>query len=127
MILWTNTCRLKIFLIKFMKMKKEEASERSDCEGILIVNKPKGKTSFSLVSRLRKCLKVQKIGHAGTLDPFATGVMVMLIGRSYTKKSAYYLSSDKEYRASLYLGAATDSYDSEGKREKTSSLIPSFE
>lgn len=96
-------------------------------EGILLVDKPKGKTSFSLVGRLRKCLGVQKIGHAGTLDPFATGVMVMLIGKNYTKKSDQFLSSSKEYVAELLLGSATDSYDIDGTVTNTSPIIPSLE
>jgi len=95
-------------------------------EGILLVNKPKGKTSFSLVGRLRKCLGVKKIGHAGTLDPFATGVMVMLIGRNYTKKSDEFLTSDKEYLATMLLGVATDSYDIDGQVTNTSDLVPTI-
>jgi len=95
-------------------------------EGILIVNKPKGKTSFSLVYDLRKCLGVKKIGHAGTLDPFATGVMVMLIGRNYTRLSDQFLTSDKEYVARLLLGLETDTYDCEGQTIQTSSVIPSL-
>lgn len=93
-------------------------------EGILPVNKPTGKTAFSLVASLRRILKVKKIGHAGTLDPFATGVMVMLIGRSYTQLSDQFLSSDKEYQAQILLGAATDTYDCDGAIVETSAIIP---
>lgn len=93
-------------------------------EGILLVNKPEGKTSFSLVSVLRKVLGVQKIGHAGTLDPFATGLMVMLIGKKFTTKSNQFLNQDKEYIAEVHLGAATDSYDKEGQITQTSDAIP---
>jgi len=96
-------------------------------EGILIVNKPKGKTSFSLVYELRKCLGVKKIGHAGTLDPFATGVMVMLIGRNYTRLSDQFLTSDKEYIAHVFLGVETDTYDCEGQITATSESIPSIQ
>ena len=95
-------------------------------EGILLVDKPKGKTSFSLVGRLRKVLGVQKIGHAGTLDPFATGVMVMLVGKNYTKQSDQFLCSDKEYIAKLLLGVATDSYDVDGRVTESSPLIPTL-
>lgn len=96
-------------------------------EGILLVNKPRGKTSFSLVAALRKRLGVKKIGHAGTLDPFATGVMVMLVGRQYTRLSDRFLAKDKEYRARLLLGMTTDTYDCEGAVLTTSSLQPSME
>jgi tRNA pseudouridine55 synthase len=93
-------------------------------EGILLVNKPKGKTSFSLVGALRKILNVKTIGHAGTLDPLATGVMVMLIGKNYTRLSDKLLGQDKEYIAEVTLGSSTDSYDSEGQTTATSTKIP---
>ena len=83
--------------------------------GILLIDKPRGKTAFSLVASLRRILGIRKIGHAGTLDPFATGVMVMLVGREYTKKSDQLLSADKEYTARMHLGIATDTYDCEGQ------------
>lgn len=96
-------------------------------EGILLLNKPRGKTSFSLVGLLRKRLGIKKIGHAGTLDPFATGVMVMLIGRNYTRLSDQFLTCDKEYLAELHLGATTDTFDCDGQILSTSSLIPTQE
>lgn len=97
----------------------------SQKEGILLVNKPRGKTSFYLVKKLRQITGINKIGHAGTLDPFATGVMVMLIGRDFTKLSDQFLNCDKEYLAILKLGYRSDSYDCDGHIEKTSSYIPS--
>jgi len=93
-------------------------------EGILLVDKPKGKTSFSLIHILRKLLNVKKIGHCGTLDPLATGVMVLLIGKNYTKRSSSFLSEDKEYVAEVTLGVSTDSYDAEGKILQTTSHQP---
>jgi tRNA pseudouridine55 synthase len=78
------------------------------------VDKPRGKTSFSLISALRRRLNVKKIGHAGTLDPFATGLMVLLVGRDYTRLSDRFIGADKEYVARLKLGEATDSYDCDG-------------
>lgn len=96
-------------------------------EGILLVDKTKGHSSFNIVRNLRKRLGVKKIGHAGTLDPFATGVMVMLIGRNYTKLSDQFLNCDKEYVAEVFLGKTTDTYDSDGKEISTSSLIPTLE
>lgn len=96
-------------------------------EGILLVDKPKGKTSFSLIAALRKILNVQKIGHAGTLDPMATGVMVILIGKKFTTLSDQLLTKDKEYIAEITLGAETDTYDAEGQITATSPLVPSHE
>ncbi len=94
--------------------------------GILIVDKPKGKTSFWVVGALRRLLKVKKIGHAGTLDPMATGLLVLLIGRDYTKLSDSFLGQDKEYLAEITLGCTTDTYDAEGCIQSESSLVPSL-
>ena len=95
-------------------------------EGILLVDKPKGKTSFSLVTALRKKTGIQKIGHAGTLDPFATGLMIMLIGKSFTRLSDQYLTQEKEYQCTVHLGATTDTYDCEGTIIQTSDIVPSL-
>ncbi len=96
-------------------------------EGILIINKPVGLTSFAVVYRLRKILHVQKIGHGGTLDPFATGVLVMLVGRKYTRLASTFLTDDKEYLATLQLGSATDTYDCTGTRVAFSDVRPTRE
>ncbi len=93
-------------------MSNEELLEK---EGILLVNKPQGSTSFSLIRRLRQLTGIKKIGHAGTLDPFATGVMVLLIGSKFTRLSDKLLSEDKEYIAEVCLGVSTDTYDCDGK------------
>src|SRR5580698_6581075 len=77
-------------------------------EGVLLVDKPRGKTSFSLVTALRHLTRIEKIGHAGTLDPFATGLMVMLIGKKFTRLSQDYLCQDKEYECKMLLGVSTD-------------------
>ena len=95
-------------------------------EGILLVDKPRGKTSFSLVTALRRLTRIEKIGHAGTLDPFATGLMVMLIGKNFTKLSQDYLCQDKEYECKMLLGISTDSYDCDGQTTSTSTLIPTL-
>jgi tRNA pseudouridine55 synthase len=94
--------------------------------GILLVSKETGSTSFHLVSLLRKITGIQKIGHAGTLDPFATGVMVMLIGSEYTKKSDQFLNCDKQYKATLHLGITTDTYDIDGQIMLENGLIPTL-
>lgn len=93
-------------------------------EGILLVNKEKERTAFYLVKVLRKISNIKKIGHAGTLDPFATGVMVMLLGRPYTKIADTFLHHDKEYLTTVKLGASTTTYDCDGEITATSDHIP---
>lgn len=95
------------------------------CEGILLIDKPKGKTSFSLIGCLRRILNIQTIGHAGTLDPMATGVMVLMVGKNYTRLSSQLLVQDKEYLAEITLGKTTDSFDADGKETGSSDKVPS--
>lgn len=95
--------------------------------GVLFVDKPVGKTSFSLVAGLRRRLGVKKIGHCGTLDPLASGLMVLLVGRDFTRLADSYLAQDKEYIATVRLGVTTDSYDAEGQITATSDLQPTLE
>lgn len=95
--------------------------------GILLVDKETTHTSFHLVTLLRRLTKIKKIGHAGTLDPFATGVMVMLIGSEYTQKSSEFLNHDKQYRANLHLGVETDSYDIDGQIVSKNDRIPTLQ
>lgn len=106
---------------------KNLANSKIPFEGVLLVDKPKGKSSFSLVSILRKILDQKKIGHAGTLDPMATGVMILLVGKRFTTLSDQFLSANKEYLAEITLGVSTDSYDGEGKITGRSSFLPSLE
>lgn len=95
-----------------------------DFAGILPINKSIGKTSFSLVSTLRKLTNIKTIGHAGTLDPFASGVMILLIGKLYTRLSSSFLNQDKQYLATLHLGITTDTYDLDGQITAQSPLVP---
>jgi tRNA pseudouridine55 synthase len=95
--------------------------------GILLLDKPRDKTSFYLVGRLRRIFNEKKIGHAGTLDPFATGVMVMLIGKTYTRLSDSFLGEGKEYIAQAKLGISTDSYDCDGAIVSETPSIPTLE
>ena len=83
-------------------------------DGIIIVNKPSGMTSHDVVSRARRKLGMRQIGHAGTLDPLATGVLVLLIGRG-TKLFNKFESFDKAYKASLILGTRTTTADVQGE------------
>lgn len=87
---------------------------QNDFEGVLLVDKPSGLTSHDVVDRLRRKLKMKRIGHAGTLDPNATGLLIMLIGRA-TKVSQYLMSLDKAYEGTLKLGEETNTYDSDGE------------
>ena len=82
--------------------------------GLLIINKPKGYTSHDVVNVLRKKLNTKKIGHTGTLDPNATGVLPILVGTA-TKISKYLIEHEKTYIATLELGKKTDTGDAEGK------------
>ncbi|MFC1767807.1 tRNA pseudouridine(55) synthase TruB [Candidatus Margulisiibacteriota bacterium] len=82
--------------------------------GILIVDKPSGITSYDVIRRLKKIIKPEKIGHAGTLDPIATGVLVILLGK-FTKMATDLLADDKEYVFEATFGVATDTQDSSGK------------
>ena len=83
-------------------------------DGLLIFDKEQGITSHDLVYKVRRKLGIKKVGHTGTLDPMATGVLVISIGKA-TKTSEYIISSDKEYEARIKFGVLTDSYDITGE------------
>jgi len=85
--------------------------ERWDA-AVLLIDKPKGITSFDVIRRLRKLLRVRKIGHAGTLDPMATGLLICLIGRA-TRWMMHFMAQEKEYEGVMRLGEITPSYDTE--------------
>ena len=94
--------------------------------GVLIVNKPQGITSHDVVGKIRKLYGTRKVGHTGTLDPLATGVLVILLGRA--AKAAEYLVADrKTYRAGLTLGITSDTEDITGKILTQSNDIPTLE
>jgi tRNA pseudouridine55 synthase len=80
---------------------------------ILLVDKPAGMSSFGVIRRLRRFLGVKKIGHAGTLDPAATGLLICLVGRPATKLQAHFMGLRKTYTGTLRLGQTTESYDAE--------------
>jgi tRNA pseudouridine55 synthase len=84
-------------------------------EGIVIINKPTGLTSHDIVKQVRKTLGVKKVGHAGTLDPLATGVLIILVGKKATKLADTFITLGKAYRSTLLLGTKTDSADTDGK------------
>ncbi len=84
------------------------------CDGVLIVDKEEGETSFSVVRKVKKLLEMSKVGHAGTLDPFATGLLLVLVGQG-TKLSPYLMAGDKTYLGTLTLGIETDTLDRTGR------------
>lgn len=94
--------------------------------GVIVVNKPKGITSRDVVNKLVKVFGTKSIGHIGTLDPMATGVLVCLIGK-YTKLGSIMVNHDKEYVATFKLNVLSDTLDSEGKVLKTDNKIISLE
>lgn len=92
--------------------------------GILVINKPSGITSHDVVDRVRKIVGLRQVGHAGTLDPMATGVLIVLVGPA-TKLSSQFLGLDKVYSAVIKLGYISDTYDKTGKiEERDLNLIP---
>lgn len=91
-------------------------------DGILIVNKSQGMTSHDVVDVVRRLYLTKKVGHAGTLDPMATGVLIMLIGKA-TKSSQNLSSEDKEYDATLTLGARSSTGDAWGKLEPSGKAV----
>ena len=94
--------------------------------GFFLLNKEKGITSNQLVQNIKKGLRLKKVGHLGTLDPMATGLMVIAVNRA-TKFSSYFLESDKSYCATIKLGSSTDTDDALGKIIETSNNLPTEE
>ncbi len=82
--------------------------------GVLIIDKPAGMTSHDVVNRVRRLLKEKSVGHLGTLDPMATGVLPLVIGRM-TRLAQFYNASEKSYQGEIRFGFATDTYDAEGE------------
>ena len=104
--------------------------------GFFNVDKPLGMTSHTVVAKVRRGLKIKKVGHAGTLDPLATGVLVVCVGHA-TRLSEYAMFSTKRYTAQVKLGETTETYDAEGEitarqdashitHEKIETVLPQF-
>ena len=94
-----------------------------ELEGVLLVDKPTGFTSHDVVARLRRKLAMKRIGHAGTLDPMATGLLVILVGKA-TRISQYLTNLDKEYEGTIELGRVTNSQDADGEVLETRPVPP---
>ncbi len=87
--------------------------------GVLLVDKPAGASSFAMVKSVRRLLGIKKVGHAGTLDPFATGLLVICAGRPATKMIDQFMQGEKTYIATLQLGVETTTLDPEGEITST--------
>ncbi|HET7320425.1 MAG TPA: hypothetical protein VFI84_02455, partial [Candidatus Saccharimonadales bacterium] len=104
-------------------------------QGILLVDKPAGWTSFDVVNYVRKIVataegkkpKNTKVGHTGTLDPFATGLLVLLVGKEYTRKAGKLSKADKTYEVTMRLGQVSTTGDPEGMITEVDGLQPSRE
>ncbi len=94
-------------------MNKDNRFEQNAISGVLVVDKPIGLTSHDVVQVIRKGTSIRRVGHTGTLDPRASGVLVVLVGPA-VRLSEYVSASDKRYQAIIRLGATTDTYDEEG-------------
>jgi tRNA pseudouridine55 synthase len=98
--------------------RQDRASSGSCCDGIVLVDKNEGETSFDVVRKAKRLLKRKKVGHSGTLDPFATGLLIILLGQG-TKLSSYLMSGKKRYLATMTLGIGTDTLDKTGRIVET--------
>src|SRR5580658_10750926 len=96
---------------------------QKELEGVLLVDKPGEHTSHDVIARLRGKLRMRKIGHAGTLDPMATGLLIVLVGKA-TRVSQFIISLDKEYEGIVELGKTTDSQDADGEVMETRPVPP---
>jgi len=104
-------------------------------QGILLIDKPSGWTSFDVVNFVRKQVAVQegkksknvKVGHTGTLDPLATGLLVLLVGKEYTRRATEFIKWDKTYEVTMKLGETSVTGDAEGDRQFVSNAQPTRE
>ena len=101
-------------------------NSKKEPSGVLIVNKPTGITSHDVVGAIRRLYGTKRVGHTGTLDPMASGVLVVLVGRA-AKAAEYISSASKKYRAVMRLGITTDTEDTTGEAISTSDNIPGAE
>jgi tRNA pseudouridine55 synthase len=99
--------------------------------GILLIDKPKNWTSFDVVAKVRGTVRAEtgqkkpKVGHAGTLDPLATGLLIVLVGKDATKRQSEFMKLDKEYQVELTLGQTSTTDDDEGEKTQVSDNQPS--
>jgi tRNA pseudouridine55 synthase len=96
-------------------------------EGIYLINKPRGRSSFSIVAQVRRLSGIKKVGHAGTLDPEAEGLLIVLVGKEYTKQAEKYSKLDKTYKFTIKLGENSTTDDEEGEKDVVSDRKPTLE
>ena len=99
---------------------------QKEISGVLLIDKHAGATSHDIVNKVRRAYGTRRVGHTGTLDPMATGVLVVLVGRA-AKAAEYLVADTKRYIATLRLGLTTDTEDSTGNTLTKSDIIPTFE
>lgn len=93
-------------------------------EGLYLINKPRGRSSFSVVAQVRRVSGIKKVGHAGTLDPEAEGLLIVLVGKEFTKLAEKYSKLDKTYEFEIKLGENSSTDDEEGDKTKVSEKVP---
>lgn len=93
-------------------------------EGVYLINKPRGRSSFSIVAQVRRISGIKKVGHAGTLDPEAEGLLIVLVGKAYTKLAERYSKLDKTYEFEIKLGQYSTTDDEEGEKSRVSEKVP---
>ncbi|MFH2063182.1 MAG: tRNA pseudouridine(55) synthase TruB [bacterium] len=102
-----------------------DISQKTDQpHGFLLIDKPAGMTSHDVVQAVRRVTGVRRVGHAGTLDPFATGLLIVGVGRESTRELGGFLGQDKEYEATMRLGAVSDTQDLDGEITTTDGELP---
>src|SRR5512134_3319016 len=102
-------------------MKVNSQDVKNAISGVLVVDKPVGMTSHDVVQAIRNGTNLRRAGHTGTLDPRASGVLVILVGPA-VRLSEYVSASDKRYQAIIRLGARTDTFDSDGEVTRTNPM-----
>lgn len=93
-------------------------------EGLYLINKPRGRSSFSIVAQVRRLSGIKKVGHAGTLDPEAEGLLIVLVGKEFTKLAEKYSKLDKTYEFEIKIGENSTTDDEEGDKTKVSEKVP---
>ena len=91
-------------------------------DGVIVVDKPQGWTSHDVVAKMRRLANTKKIGHLGTLDPMATGVLPLVVGRA-TRLAQFFTRNEKAYEGTIRFGFATNTYDAEGQATPEPSAV----
>ena len=99
-------------------------SPKPQKSGILLIDKPADFSSHDIIAIVRRILRTKCIGHSGTLDPMATGLLILLVGREATRRQPEFLKLSKTYQAVIQLGQETDTWDRYGEVIRTSPIVP---